>query len=1616
MPTSIDSQLNETLRDALVGYYLDEVVPNASEFVSTGLHTRIKTANDLYEYKLLDVQVSQAVATSPVASAIASVQQYINAALMGMEPGYETKVMEDHLITQWRDINSQYPIWAANQQLRYYPEVYIDPSLRLSKSSYFQQLENDLNQNKIHIDTTQEAVLAYLASFEEVANLTIINGYISTDDFRNGMYYFIGKSRAESVYYWRSVDMSQRTYKDLNSPNPDRPKFDYPQPGAWSDWHKANLPISASAIERTIRPVLFNNRLFIFWVECIDSSPDALTVEHSQAPAPGTPVTTVKSNPMLRLNLVYKKYDDSWSVPQTIIEAWSEAPQFKTEDLDKWVESIAVHDGSSTPDSMFVAMYGGYVAGSSLDGSQDQYAFLKTALIDKNFNVTPLFPKRGYVPSIGTASDIKAPQVLRLGRLFAHDNKGRFQFRMTGYTIGLKDVVTTSPHSDKQSWNYGGLQSCVAEPVKGVDINYDPVRKGLACNFKLGSTASLVQVIEFAAGRGYQGSGYIFFKFVLPFDLSGSDYVTFLAGSTAQFVGLPSISEMTANRYFHFSLRHQHNNYDDPEGRDFVRDSPQDTKCTLNVIGESVISISGKVMPVVAVKNFRSGVGLSSMRVTEFNSSGMYLRQIIYTPITTSVVPVSGLSVRRVLSPGNMYDFQPIKYSDMVTLTSGGSLVPEHAPPSSLTLFLPIDSETLLPDWAVSWPAGLKKIPLIHGLRVFENFSVAGQATKLTTVELELRPVSVNPLIAPRINTRASPTLGVAEFIDFAGSDIRYTDGSTTVARQPIRMNTLFARELINRANIALENLLSWETQGLEEPPLTPPAATNLMDFHGANGKYFWELFLHLPFMVSHRLNLEQQFDGAEQWLGFIFDPARKRDSSGRPDYWNVRPLMADPVEMDYVSRAPDDPDGIASSHPVRYRKAVYLHYLKNLLDRGDMAYRQLTPDSLGEAKLWYVRVLDLLGPRPDIKLVDHWTPMTLQALSNSTNLELRAFEQKLIAQDLPRDDAVEGDEDLALPIFTGPGLYLRTFTPDTTLSDLDNGHLRLPINRHLVQTWDIAESRLANLRNHRTLDGKPLSLPLFAAPLNPKDLLAAFGQGASAGGAGRLLAQEVPHYRFQVMHSRAMSAVDTLIQFGNTLLSLIERKERAQFEEMQAQQGWELAQFAIDLQKQAQKVDLEQKNALLASRAMAEGRQAYYRRLADEVVSAEEVSAASLHMVGRVAEGVGALADIVAAAVIIPPNAIGGGGGGVGGVCPGIPPVPSAGAFGFASAGGWRLEGLPQMAVAAAAGAATMSHGAAEALDRVELLRRRHEEWRRARDQATLEIEQIDAQLLRHEAQSQATALHIKQAEQRRDQAVASYAFLGKRFSNAQLYQWLNGQFSTFYYQAYDAALALCLAAEACWQFEIADYSRRFIRAGVWNDSYRGLGAGEALKLQLLQMGSAYLSRNERRLEITKTVSLKRLKTLDPDVNKDWEAILADLSSRGAVEFELSAKMFDDDFPRHFLRRIRRVGVTLPVVLGPYENVCATLSQTWSAVQMGVGLKENLRAGQQIALSSGVDDDGRFTGGDDGRYAAFEGTGAISRWELRFTEQDSTWRNRQIASLSDIIVHVNYTAKAGQE
>jgi len=148
MNSGIIPELEEQRRDALVAYYLGQIVPSSN----TAAPLRLTTPEDLYEYLLIDNQVSAQVETSRVAQGIASLQQYIHAIYNGMEPGYPYGFSAEEL-RLWRESMSQYSIWAGYQMIEDYPENYIDPALRLGKTSQFKTLENDLGQSRLTEDS-----------------------------------------------------------------------------------------------------------------------------------------------------------------------------------------------------------------------------------------------------------------------------------------------------------------------------------------------------------------------------------------------------------------------------------------------------------------------------------------------------------------------------------------------------------------------------------------------------------------------------------------------------------------------------------------------------------------------------------------------------------------------------------------------------------------------------------------------------------------------------------------------------------------------------------------------------------------------------------------------------------------------------------------------------------------------------------------------------------------------------------------------------------------------------------------------------------------------------------------------------------------------------------------------------------------------------------------------------------------------------------------------------------------------------------------------------------------------------------------------------------------------
>jgi hypothetical protein len=814
-----------------------------------------------------------------------------------------------------------------------------------------------------------------------------------------------------------------------------------------------------------------------------------------------------------------------------------------------------------------------------------------------------------------------------------------------------------------------------------------------------------------------------------------------------------------------------------------------------------------------------------------------------------------------------------------------------------------------------------------------------------------------------------------------------------------VRLNSLFGPELVQRANISVDAVLDWSTQFLEEPgPTTGEIDEPNGAFNGANGLFFWELFFHLPHLVASRLSAENRFLEAQQWLHYLFDPQApevipdppKPEDPPKPRYWRCRPLTS-AGNLGCETQTPTDPDAIGYSVPRHFRIVAYIEYVKNLMAWGDWYYRQLTRDSLVAAKLCYVQAEFLMGKAPTGRAINDWQLTTLGELlgAASTRPALEQFEKNLdfTLADLPASAQ------------TMPALGMLAVEP-----------FNEPINEQLLDLYALPGRRLQNLRNNLTLDGKPMDIPLFSPPTDPNQLLrdlAAGGTGSPRPMGGQLV---VVAFRWRVMFEAALRAVQTLQEYGNQVLRLLEQRDRAEVEELQHNHLVELGAYAQTVQEQtitqmqASVTALEQSKAAAQERAEAYALR-YERNVSDveydvmaQILQAKQMSLAS--------------------------NAIKGGGA----VIASLPNI-----FGMAN-GGHRGEELANAIVYGLELASSALLMDAEKSSTAEAYRRRREEWALQRDQALAEVRVIDEQLIAQSYAVDAAKASLAQTLRANSQALTLYTFMKKRATNAELFGWLLGQLKALHYQAYDAVVGLCISAQTALSAETGDYDSQIPLPQVWLDNRHGLTAGEHLRGYLLRMEREYLHRHERRLELVKPISLRQLFDDGRQVGFDsWQRALDSLQDTGTLEFGLTQLLFDRDHPGHYCRQISSVEVDLPVLTGPYENVKATLLQVSSTTATKatarsveylyasgnavapVDVRFNLRSGQQIALSMGIADTGMAAmKPDEGLLNPFECTGAVSRWTLNFPWPGRQPQKAMLASLTDIIVRVRYTARVG--
>ncbi len=785
-------------------------------------------------------------------------------------------------------------------------------------------------------------------------------------------------------------------------------------------------------------------------------------------------------------------------------------------------------------------------------------------------------------------------------------------------------------------------------------------------------------------------------------------------------------------------------------------------------------------------------------------------------------------------------------------------------------------------------------------------------------------------------------------------------------------------------------------------------------------------------------------------------------DSELTPD--RLKEKQAVLAGYDAIMAEPFQPHLVASTRQVAYQYYVVMKYLDNLIAWGDSLFLQDTIETINEATLCYVLAANLLGPRPQqLPLRGTVTPKNfaqlkkagLDAMGNAI-VDLEGQFPFNFAQPSTQNG---GTSDKNSPLF-GIGRTL---------------YFCIPRNSTLLAYWDTVADRLFKIRHCMNIEGVVRPLALFDPPIDPGMLVKATAAGIDIGNIVSGLNQPIGPLRSLTLIQKALEICSEVRSLGNSLLSALEKGDAEQLALLRQGHEITLQQMTQEVRFLQWKQAQEATESLLRSRATTLERYKYYLRLLGMTLDSttvpdtftpdrrelteENFDNAYSSLVGQYDQtiSVQTYPQLQLAAETFPANQSGASGNGklylianedselnihlptardtrlaasaidaVASLLTLIPDFDVDLAFwglGAASRifGGVKLSDASKIAAEILRTKSAWEQDQAGMASRKASYERRADDWILQSNLAARELMQIGRQILSSLISEQVTYHEYTTVQGQVKQAQEVNQFLQTKFTNANLYGWMQGEISRLYYQYYRFAFDTARKAEQTMKQELMRPeldATTYVQFNYWDTGRKGLLSGEALYLDIKRMEMAYHDNNKREYELTRHISLRQLDPL---------ALLA-LKITGSCTFSIPEWFYDRDCPGHYIRRIKTVGVSLPSVVGPYTSVNCTLTLQKSSVRVSPLLANGVYSrdlfnednrfvdyfgsSQSVVTSGANNDSGMFeTNLRDERFLPFEGAGVVSTWSLVLP---SAFRAFDYMTTSDVILHVRYTARDG--
>ncbi len=737
---------------------------------------------------------------------------------------------------------------------------------------------------------------------------------------------------------------------------------------------------------------------------------------------------------------------------------------------------------------------------------------------------------------------------------------------------------------------------------------------------------------------------------------------------------------------------------------------------------------------------------------------------------------------------------------------------------------------------------------------------------------------------------------------------------------------------------------------------------------------------------VARWLRAHCRFEPALRWYRLAFDPLANDCTwiDCKPD----TPAQNNPQPVETQVQTQEDLqlpataalgaccDSTDISCDVAEQRAIVLHYLETLVEWGHaMMRRRQSPEAFAQARVLFDAARLVLGRRP-----------------RTVRLTPPAIPQPISA-----------------------------FKPATPA-----------LNPRLLDLYTVVEDQLRvihdDLSTHRLRNGKPnRDLPYFGdSPWRE-----GWRNNLEPCAEDSAWCHPVSPYRFTFLIQKAQEYAAKVQELGGQLLSAFEKGDAEYLAAMRAGQEREILTISLAAKKDQWRDADWQIESLQKTKAVSQANLIYYTGLINAgpggLINDEIQYESLMNSELSLREAANAMEAIGEGLSLIPDFVVGAAG--FGGSPVAISWLPL----------GTKLGGM-FAAIARIINNEAQIQSENAQLDNTEAgWIRRLADWVHQTQILAIEIQQAERQILGSQRRRDQALVDLNAHQRQMENATDVQNFLRDKFSNHELYLYLQREAAALYYQAYDLALHAARQAQRAFNLERGHTTKHFLPSSAWDDLHDGLMAGERLSTALRHMEKSYFDENIREYELTKHVSLRLAFPLD----------YLRLRHDGACEIELAEWMFDQDFPGQYMRRIRNVSLTIPCVTGPYTGVHCRLTLLSSITRIDPRLiapahgcccppaahccthetgnadgytlcpddprmAKILGAREAVATSSGQNDTGMFElSFSDPRYLPFEYMGAVSCWRVELPPENNYFDPN---TMTDAVLHINYTSREGGE